>query len=118
MANTFVESSQVPTIEQSLEALLLYSWLNPKTGMWQLSGSHGYKADLQPSLVDMKSLVDAGFITFDLADHYGLGDSSPLVIPPAIQFLLLKHYLQAPPRTSWVHFETLIRNLQRITSLS
>ena len=39
--------------------------------MWQLSGAHGYKADLQSSLIDMKSLVDAGFVTFDLADHYG-----------------------------------------------
>ena len=40
-------------------------------GMWQLSGAHGYKPNLDASLVDMKSLIDAGFVSFDLADHYG-----------------------------------------------
>ena len=41
------------------------------TGMWQLSGAHGYRPDPPKVLVDMQALVDAGFTTFDLADHYG-----------------------------------------------
>lgn len=40
-------------------------------GMWQLSGGHGYKPKLHEGIEDMKRVTDAGFITFDLADHYG-----------------------------------------------
>jgi hypothetical protein len=41
------------------------------SGLWQLSGGHGYKPNQAAALKDMQALVDAGFITFDLADHYG-----------------------------------------------
>jgi aryl-alcohol dehydrogenase-like predicted oxidoreductase len=41
------------------------------TGMWQLSGGHGYRPEQAPALADMEALVRAGFTTFDLADHYG-----------------------------------------------
>ena len=40
------------------------------TGMWQLSGAHGYRPDPSKVLVDMQALVDAGFTTFDLAGLY------------------------------------------------
>ena len=39
--------------------------------MWQLSGVHGHTPDRERALTDMQLLVDAGFTTFDLADHYG-----------------------------------------------
>ena len=41
------------------------------TGMWQLSGAHGFKPNADAAVSDMKALVDRGFTTFDLADHYG-----------------------------------------------
>jgi aryl-alcohol dehydrogenase-like predicted oxidoreductase len=45
--------------------------LTKRIGMWQLSGGHGFQPNEARSVSDMKQLVDAGFITFDLADHYG-----------------------------------------------
>ncbi len=47
--------------------------------MWQLSGSHGYKSDLQSSLIDMKSLVHAGFVTL----------TSPTITVPPIPRAML-----------------------------
>jgi aryl-alcohol dehydrogenase-like predicted oxidoreductase len=41
------------------------------TGMWQLSGSHGYRPSKDKVVKSMKEQVEAGFTTFDLADHYG-----------------------------------------------
>mmetsp|Transcript_5052 Transcript_5052/g.11944 ORF Transcript_5052/g.11944 Transcript_5052/m.11944 type:complete len:377 (-) Transcript_5052:624-1754(-) len=41
------------------------------TGMWQLSGAHGYRPDKVKTVEAMKRHVEAGFTTFDLADHYG-----------------------------------------------
>lgn len=40
-------------------------------GMWQLSGAHGFRPELDPALQAMGRLVDKGYTTFDLADHYG-----------------------------------------------
>eukprot|EP00903_Cladosiphon_okamuranus_P018184 g16729.t1 len=40
-------------------------------GMWQLSGSHGFRPEEQPALQAMAKLVNKGYTTFDLADHYG-----------------------------------------------
>ncbi|MFZ0657598.1 MAG: aldo/keto reductase [Candidatus Binataceae bacterium] len=39
-------------------------------GMWQISGAHGY---IEPSraIAEMFAYHDAGFTTWDLADHYG-----------------------------------------------
>src|SRR5207248_6362048 len=39
-------------------------------GMWQVSGAHGY---IEPSgaIAEMFAYHDAGFTTWDLADHYG-----------------------------------------------
>ena len=39
-------------------------------GMWQVSGSYGR---INPTLAvsDMDNYLNAGFITWDLADHYG-----------------------------------------------
>lgn len=39
-------------------------------GMWQVSGAHG-KIDPRAAIDDMMRYVDAGFTTWDLADHYG-----------------------------------------------
>ena len=39
-------------------------------GMWQVSGGHG-NSDPQAAVQDMAAYVDAGFTTWDLADHYG-----------------------------------------------
>ncbi|CAN0316732.1 unnamed protein product, partial [Ectocarpus sp. 13 AM-2016] len=40
-------------------------------GMWQLSGAHGFRPDQKPALQAMAKLVNKGYTTFDLADHYG-----------------------------------------------
>lgn len=39
-------------------------------GMWQVSGAHG-RIDPDAAVAEMFSYVDAGFTTWDLADHYG-----------------------------------------------
>jgi aryl-alcohol dehydrogenase-like predicted oxidoreductase len=39
-------------------------------GMWQVSGAHGV-IDRQRAIRSMFDYLDAGFITWDLADHYG-----------------------------------------------
>ena len=39
-------------------------------GMWQVSGAHGY-IDKEKAIKSMGQYVDEGFITWDLADHYG-----------------------------------------------
>ncbi|MEB3179041.1 MAG: aldo/keto reductase [Nostocaceae cyanobacterium] len=39
-------------------------------GMWQVSGAHG-KIDPQTAIQTMFKYLDAGFKTWDLADHYG-----------------------------------------------
>lgn len=40
------------------------------TGMWQVSGDHG-KINPQKAIANMFDYFDAGFTTWDLADHYG-----------------------------------------------
>lgn len=39
-------------------------------GMWQVSGAHGY-INKENALEAMETYVENGFITWDLADHYG-----------------------------------------------
>ncbi|CAF0790130.1 unnamed protein product [Rotaria sordida] len=39
-------------------------------GMWQVSGGHG-RIDPTAAIQEMFRYVDAGFTTWDLADHYG-----------------------------------------------
>ena len=39
-------------------------------GMWQVSGAHGY-IDKERAIKSMEMHVKKGFVTFDLADHYG-----------------------------------------------
>ena len=39
-------------------------------GMWQVSGAHG-RIDPERALAALLTHLDAGFTTFDLADHYG-----------------------------------------------
>ncbi|EME32208.1 aldo/keto reductase family protein [Galdieria sulphuraria] len=41
------------------------------TGMWQLSGAHGYIPSTSSVVTAMKCYTDYGVTTFDLADHYG-----------------------------------------------
>lgn len=41
------------------------------TGMWQLSGAHGYVPTTSSVIAAMKGYTDSGVTTFDLADHYG-----------------------------------------------
>ena len=39
-------------------------------GMWQVSGTHG-RIEREKALAGMDAHIDAGFTTWDLADHYG-----------------------------------------------
>jgi aryl-alcohol dehydrogenase-like predicted oxidoreductase len=39
-------------------------------GMWQVAGGHG-RIEREKALTSMAAYVDAGFTTWDLADHYG-----------------------------------------------
>ena len=39
-------------------------------GMWQVSGAHG-QIDTEAAIRNMFHYIDAGFTTWDLADHYG-----------------------------------------------
>jgi aryl-alcohol dehydrogenase-like predicted oxidoreductase len=39
-------------------------------GMWQVSGAHG-RIDPAAAIRNMFDYLDAGFTTWDLADHYG-----------------------------------------------
>src|ERR1700694_3372148 len=39
-------------------------------GMWQVAGGHG-RIEREKALRSMAAYVDAGFTTWDLADHYG-----------------------------------------------
>ncbi|MGH8059296.1 MAG: aldo/keto reductase, partial [Candidatus Entotheonellia bacterium] len=39
-------------------------------GMWQVSGAHG-RIDPTAAIQSMFEYMDAGFTTWDLADHYG-----------------------------------------------
>ena len=39
-------------------------------GLWQVSGAHG-AIDRRAAIDDMFAYHDAGFTTWDLADHYG-----------------------------------------------
>ncbi|MBM3223551.1 MAG: aldo/keto reductase, partial [Candidatus Tectomicrobia bacterium] len=39
-------------------------------GMWQVSGAHG-RIDPRAALQSMFTTLDAGYTTWDLADHYG-----------------------------------------------
>ncbi len=39
-------------------------------GMWQVSGAHG-KIEPESAVQSMSDYLDSGFITWDLADHYG-----------------------------------------------
>src|SRR5271167_1476750 len=39
-------------------------------GMWQVSGAHG-RIEPGPAIEEMFAYHDAGFTTWDLADHYG-----------------------------------------------
>eukprot|EP00940_MAST-03C_sp_MAST-3C-sp2_P003059 g3059.t1 len=63
-------------------------------GMWQLSGAHGYEPEITSALKDMRALVANGFVTFDLADHYGPAEqyvgallrSEADTLPPHVRF--------------------------------
>src|SRR5438477_6291612 len=57
---------QVPLI-QLAENLLCTRILN---GLWQVSGAHG-AIDPRAAIPAMFAYHDAGFTTWDLADHYG-----------------------------------------------
>lgn len=41
------------------------------SGMWQVSGAHGYVPDKDKAISEMLHCADEGFSTFDLADIYG-----------------------------------------------
>ncbi len=48
-------------------------------GMWQVSGAHGSIAP-QKAISSMFSYLDAGFTTWDLADHYGPAEDFRLFV--------------------------------------
>lgn len=41
------------------------------TGMWQVSGAHGYLPNKYDAVAKMTAIADSGFTTFDAADIYG-----------------------------------------------
>src|SRR5439155_1710292 len=62
-----------PTAMASLERFALAPDLivcRILNGMWQVTGGHG-RIDREQVLGSMAAHVDAGFTTWDLADHYG-----------------------------------------------
>jgi len=67
------------------------------TGLWQIADMerHGRSLDLSAAAAAMTPYVDAGFTTFDMADHYGSAEE--------IAGLFLKdHGSQAELLTKWV----------------
>ena len=67
------------------------------TGLWQIADMErdGHTLDLKAAAEDMVRYVDAGFTTFDMADHYGSAEK--------IAGLFLKEY-RTPVQllTKWV----------------
>lgn len=59
--------SPARTIDGKAEDLDICRILN---GMWQVSGAHG-RIDPKTAIQSMFNYIDAGFTTWDLADHYG-----------------------------------------------
>ena len=51
-------------------------------GMWQVSGAHG-RIDPAAAVRAMFDYLDAGFTTWDLADHYGPAEDFIGEFPPA-----------------------------------
>ena len=51
-------------------------------GMWQVSGAHG-RIEREKALGSMAAHVEAGFTTWDLADHYG---ALKRQLPPPLSF--------------------------------
>jgi hypothetical protein len=49
-------------------------------GMWQVSGAHGY-IEPKRAVEEMFTYHDAGFTTWDLADHYGPAELRPTPSP-------------------------------------
>jgi len=47
------------------------------TGLWQLSGAHNHRItqqNLNAAVTDLVNLIEAGFTSVDLADHYGAAE--------------------------------------------
>jgi aryl-alcohol dehydrogenase-like predicted oxidoreductase len=65
-------------------------------GLWQLSGNHG-KIEPLDALYAMHSYHDAGFFTWDLADHYGFAED-------LVGWYLESHQTEIQPKflTKWV----------------
>ena len=49
-------------------------------GMWQVSGAHGSINPEAAIRLAMFDFIDAGFTTWDLADHYGPGEGSGVLL--------------------------------------
>jgi aryl-alcohol dehydrogenase-like predicted oxidoreductase len=64
-------------------------------GLWQVSGAHG-AIDPAAALASMRRYHDAGFVTWDLADHYG----------PAEDFVGKFHPTLPAPEREKAHFFT------------
>ena len=41
------------------------------SGLWQVSGAHGYIPNKFESVADMSKYINSGFTSFDVADIYG-----------------------------------------------
>ncbi|MBC8170473.1 MAG: aldo/keto reductase, partial [Anaerolineae bacterium] len=71
-------------------------------GLWQVSGAHGV-IDPQQAIADMLLYHDAGFTTWDLADHYGPAED---FIGMFRQALIIQHGVDALKQvqafTKWV----------------
>ena len=77
------------------------------TGMWQVSGSHGYTAKQKAAVAEMELYAAAGLNCFDLADHYGPAEdfvgayvtSGAAERAPSPPFYLTKrvNFLHTPP---------------------
>jgi len=73
-------------------------------GLWQVSGAHG-RIDPQAAVREMFHYVDAGFTTWDLADHYG----------PAEDFIgeFRRQMIAARGQEAWDHVQAFTKWVPR-----
>jgi aryl-alcohol dehydrogenase-like predicted oxidoreductase len=93
-------------------------------GMWQVSGAHG-RIVPQQALPEMTTYVDAGFTTWDLADHYGPAEDFIAAwrrqfhvergLDPSQVIQAFTKWVPRPgPMPRWTVLEAVDRSLQRM----
>jgi hypothetical protein len=79
------------------DSLILPLCLSPSPGLWQVSGAHGYRAELEPSLASMQRLTDFGgsgviMVVCDGDADGGMGIPSGLVVSPSAGSLRVQSF--------------------------